>query len=241
MHLVVFNVQQPRIIMGKAVAACQVYALWRRALGLLEDSASGLSKLLFREIHLWSPISFSCLLTRGSGRRRLHCRSRSTKSSEVRPFLPLGAVRENVLKHLKPLNEQTGWLIDVYCRFGACRKSQVVEKASSWSQAFSLFDRQASDVISCLSSMLAADVWHVFHVICQNIWKTNVLYLQRLQCSDSGWQQCFPAPWAEHCGCLQSWNHGVNMCPVLAPVFIFLIAMGKGLDRNGDMDTYQVT
>ena len=27
------------------------------------------------------------------------------------------------------------------------------------------------------------------------------------------------------------------MCLLLAPVFIFLLAMGKGLDRNGDMDS----
>ncbi len=193
-------------------------------------------------------LACSCLVTRG--RRCLHCRSRSTKSSEVPPFLPLGAVRENVL--LKPLNQKTGWLMSsVYCRFGG-RKSQVVEKASSWSQAFSLFDRQASDVISCLSSMLACrcvscvsrdSIWS--HVVPrQNIGQRNVPYLLlRFQCNDSGWQQCFPAAWAEHYGPrlqskLESWStEYCNVCLLLAPVFIFLLAMGKGLDRNGDMDS----
>lgn len=236
MHLVVFDVQQQpaRIIMGKAVAACQVYALWRRALGLLEDSASGLSKVLFPEIHLWqSPISCSCLLTRG--RRRLHCRSRSTKSSEVRPFLPLGGVRENVLKHLKPSNEQSGWLIDVCCRFGACRKSQVVEKASSWSQAFSLFDRQASDVISCLSSMLTADVCHVIPF--GPMWFHAKTSGGKMSCTFWGFSAAIRAgnSVSQHpelnivVVCNQRWNHGVNICPVLAPVFISLIARGRVL------------
>jgi len=34
------SLQPNQIIMGKAVAACQVYALWRRALGLLEETSA---------------------------------------------------------------------------------------------------------------------------------------------------------------------------------------------------------